>query len=105
MLGWREYAVVPGGALTKLELPEGVPLSAALGVLGANGLTAYFGLLDIGQPKKGEVVVVSAAAGATGSVVAQIAKNVVGCFVVGIAGGPEKCEYLKKELGLDAAVE
>ena len=74
-------------------------------MLGITGLTAYFGLLDLGKPRAGENVLVSGAAGATGSVVAQIAKHVVGCRVVGIAGGREKCAWLTGELGLDAAID
>jgi NADPH-dependent curcumin reductase CurA len=105
MLGWREYAMMREKDLLKLQLPQRVPISAALGILGLTGLTAYCGLLDLGKPKKGEVVVVSAAAGATGSTVAQIAKNVVGCYTIGIAGGADKCQYLSKELKLDAVVE
>jgi NADPH-dependent curcumin reductase len=105
MVGWREYAVMRAKHLSKVELPRGVPLSASLGILGATGMTAYFGLLDIGKPKQTDVVLVSAAAGATGSTVAQIAKNVLGCYTVGIAGGPEKCRYLTDDLKLDAAVE
>lgn len=91
--------------VSPVKLPAGVPMSTALGVLGGTGLTAFFGLLDIGKPKRGEVVVVSSAAGATGSVAAQIAKNVIGCFTVGIAGGAKKCRYLTEDLKLDAAVE
>jgi NADPH-dependent curcumin reductase CurA len=105
MLGWREYAMMREKDLLTLQLPHGVPTSAALGILGLTGLTAYFGLLDLGKPRKGEVVVVSAAAGATGSTVAQIAKNVVGCYTIGVAGGAEKCRYLSDELELDAVVE
>jgi NADPH-dependent curcumin reductase CurA len=105
MFGWREYAVMRGKSLTKLELPRGVPTSAALGILGGTGMTAYFGLLDVGKPMPGDIVVVSAAAGATGSAVAQIAKNVLGCYTIGIAGGAEKCAYLTEGLKLDASVE
>jgi NADPH-dependent curcumin reductase CurA len=101
--GWQEYAVVPGRGLRKLR-PEQGPLSYALGVLGMPGLTAYTGLLNIGEPKSGETVVVAAASGAVGSVVGQIAK-IKGCRVVGIAGGPEKCRYVVKDLGFDACVD
>ncbi len=101
--GWQEYAVVPGRGLRKLE-PEKGPVSLALGVLGMPGLTAYTGLLNIGDPKQGETVVVSAAAGAVGAVVGQIAK-LKGCRTVGIAGGPEKCRYVVEELGFDACVD
>jgi NADPH-dependent curcumin reductase CurA len=105
MLGWREYTVAKASSLTSVNIPRGLSPSSALGVLGLTGLTAYFGLLDVGKPARGDVVVVSAAAGATGSVAAQIAKHVVGCYTVGIAGGPEKCRYLTEDIGLDAAVE
>ncbi len=103
MLGWQEFCRVPAGELTKLERLPGLPLTAYLGVLGHIGLTAYFGLLDIGRPKPGETLVVSAAAGAVGSLVGQIGK-ISGCRVVGIAGSDEKCQWLTEELGLDAAI-
>ncbi|PXF50155.1 putative NADP-dependent oxidoreductase YfmJ [Gracilariopsis chorda] len=98
--GWTEYCLASVKRVTRAKVPSGMPVSAALGVLGTTGMTAYFGLLHIGKPKRGEVVLVSAAAGATGSVVAQIAKNVLGCEVIGIAGGVEKCRYLEKDLGI-----
>ncbi len=101
MFGWRLYDVAKADALMKV-LP-GIPPTAALGVLGATGLTAYFGLLDIGQPKEGETVVVSGAAGAVGMTVCQIAK-IKGCRVVGIAGSDDKIDYLRNELGVDAAI-
>ena len=107
LTGWQDYAVTDGaglGALTPLPKGLPVPLPALLGALGITGLTAYFGLLDIGQPKAGETVVVSAAAGATGSVVGQIAR-IKGCRVVGIAGGPEKCAWIVNDLGFAAAVD
>jgi NADPH-dependent curcumin reductase CurA len=100
--GWQEYASVPAKALTKL--PKLEPMTNLISVYGIAGLTAYFGLLEIGKPKAGETVVVSAAAGAVGSIVGQIAK-INGCRVVGIAGGAEKCAWLTKELGFDAAVD
>ena len=100
--GWQEYGISDGSDLRKLD-PNLGPVSYALGVLGMPGLTAYVGLLDIGQPKAGETVVVSAASGAVGQVVGQIAK-LKGCRVVGVAGGPEKCAYVTDELGFDAAV-
>ncbi len=100
--GWQRYAVVPAAQLQKVN-PELAPITTALGVLGMPGLTAYFGLLDIGQPKKGETVVVSGAAGAVGMTVGQIAK-IKGCRVVGIAGSDEKTAYLVQELGFDAAI-
>jgi len=101
MFGWQLYASVAGDGLTKL--PQGVPLAAFLGLLGHIGLTAYFGLLDIGKPKEGETLVVSAAAGAVGSLVGQIGK-IKGCSVVGIAGSDEKCRWIREELGFDAAI-
>jgi NADPH-dependent curcumin reductase CurA len=99
--GWQQYANVPARALT--PLPAGVPLTAHLAVLSHIGLTAYFGLLDIGQPKPGETLVVSAAAGAVGSLVGQIGK-LKGCRVIGIAGSDEKCGWLTGELGFDGAI-
>lgn len=102
LLGWQDYALVPGKMAEKI--PKGVTNEAALSVLGMTGRTAYFGLLDIGEPKEGETIVVSGAAGAVGSVVGQIAK-IKGCRVVGIAGGAEKCAWLTDELGFDAAID
>ncbi|TAK37765.1 MAG: NADP-dependent oxidoreductase [Betaproteobacteria bacterium] len=101
-LGWQEYSVVPGKALMKETRTE--PLSHLLSIYGITGLTAYFGLLEVGQPKAGATLVVSAAAGAVGNVVGQIGK-ILGCRVVGVAGGPEKCRWLTDELGFDAAVD
>lgn len=100
---WQEYAIVPAKTLRKLD-PALAPVSTALGVLGMPGHTAYVGLLDIGQPKPGETVVVSAASGAVGSLVGQIAK-IKGWRVVGIAGGEAKCRYVVDELGFDACVD
>src|ERR1700687_4528827 len=100
--GWQSHAVAKGGALRKLD-PKQAPISSALGVAGLPGMTAYVGLLDIGQPKPGETVVVSAASGAVGAVVGQIAK-LKGCRAVGIAGSKDKCEYVVNELGFDACV-
>jgi NADPH-dependent curcumin reductase len=100
---WQDYAVLPAKSLRKLE-PALAPVSTALGVLGMPGHSAYVGLLDIGQPKAGETVVVSAASGAVGSVVGQIAK-IKGCRVVGIAGGNAKCRYVTNELGFDVCVD
>ncbi len=102
MLEWKEIQVSKGEGLLKVD-PTKAPLSSYLGVLGMTGLTAYFGLLDIGKPKAGETVVVSGAAGAVGSIVGQIAK-VMGCRVVGIAGSDEKVEQLVSELGFDEAI-
>jgi NADPH-dependent curcumin reductase CurA len=101
-LGWRDYNVADSREVRKIN-PDIAPVSAALGILGMPGLTAYFGLLDIGKPSSGETVVVSGAAGAVGTVVGQIAK-ISGCRVVGIAGSDVKTEYLVHELGFDAAI-
>jgi len=103
--GWQEYYAAHPKELQPVDVPADLPLSSALGVLGGTGLTAYFGLLRVGQPKAGETVLVSGAAGATGNVVCQIAKHVVGCKVVGIAGGADKCRWLVDSLGLDAAID
>lgn len=100
--GWQQYAVLPARRVQKVARRE--PLSHLLSVYGIAGLTAYFGLLDVGQPKAGETVAVSAAAGSVGSFVGQIAK-IQGCRVVGIAGGEAKCAWLKSELGFDAVVD
>ena len=101
--GVQEYALSDGKGVMRVD-PEQAPLPAHLGVLGMTGRTAYFGLLDIGRPKPGETVVVSAAAGAVGSVVGQIAR-IKGCRAVGIAGGAEKCRYLVDGLAFDAAID
>ena len=101
--GWQEYALSNGSGLRKLD-PTVAPVSTALGVLGMPGMTAYVGLLEIGQPKPGETVVVAAASGAVGSVVGQIAK-IKGCYAVGIAGGTEKCRFVAGDLGFDACVD
>jgi NADPH-dependent curcumin reductase len=101
--GWQLYAVSDGTGVQKVDASR-VPLSTYLGVLGMPGVTAYIGLLDIGQPQAGETVVVSAASGAVGSAVGQIAK-IKGCRAVGIAGGTEKCRYVIEELGFDACVD
>ena len=105
MLGWQEYALIGGntGAMAN-ALPEGVDLVDALSIFGSTGITAYFGLLDIGQPKEGETIVVSGAAGGVGSIVGQIGK-IVGCRVVGIAGTKEKCSWVVDELGFDACID
>jgi NADPH-dependent curcumin reductase CurA len=105
LFGWQDYALLPGAMLgARAKIPPGVPPTWVLGVLGITGLTAYFGMLDLGQPKAGETVVVSGAAGATGSVAGQIAK-IQGAHVIGIAGGPEKCAWLVKEAHFDAAID
>ena len=103
MTGVQDYAVLKAKDLTRVD-PRLAPLPRFLGALGMPGLTAYFGLLDIGQPKEGETLVVSAAAGAVGAVTAQIGK-IKGCRVLGIAGGPDKCRYVVEELGADAAID
>jgi NADPH-dependent curcumin reductase CurA len=103
MTGVQQYCVSDGKGVTKVD-PGGAPLPTYLSVLGMTGMTAYFGLLNVAEAKEGDIVVVSGAAGAVGSVVGQIAK-IKGCRVVGIAGGAEKCAYLTSELGFDAAVD
>ena len=103
LLGVQEYAYSTGQGLAKVD-PKLAPLPLYLGTLGMTGLTAYFGLLDVGQPKAGDTVVVSGAAGAVGAMVGQIAK-IKGARVVGIAGGADKCRYLVEELGFDAAID
>jgi NADPH-dependent curcumin reductase CurA len=103
LVGWQDYVVMnPKGQLNKL--PPGAPLELAMSVLGLTGMTAYFGLLDVGRPVAGETIVVSGAAGATGSVVGQIAK-IKGCRAIGVAGGAEKCRWLTDEAGFDAAID
>ena len=103
LFGVQEYAVADGDKVTKVD-PSTVPLPVYVSVLGATGMTAYFGLLDVGKPEPGQTVVVSGAAGAVGSIVGQIAK-INGCRAVGIAGGAEKCRFVVDELGFDAAVD
>eukprot|EP01127_Copromyxa_protea_P011460 TRINITY_DN2880_c0_g1_i1.p1 TRINITY_DN2880_c0_g1~~TRINITY_DN2880_c0_g1_i1.p1 ORF type:complete len:233 (-),score=48.39 TRINITY_DN2880_c0_g1_i1:661-1359(-) len=100
--GWQQYGVCGAEKARKID-PSVGSISTALGVLGMPGRTAYFSFLESGKPKEGETVVVSAAAGAVGSTVAQIAK-IKGCKVVGIAGSPEKCSFLTEKLGLDACI-
>jgi len=103
MFGVQEYAVTDARGATKID-PDLAPLPTFLGALGMTGMTAYFGLLDVGHPRDGDTVVISGAAGAVGSVAGQIAK-LKGCRVIGIAGGPEKCAWLTDELGFDAAID
>jgi NADPH-dependent curcumin reductase len=103
-LGWQKYGVSNGSDLRKVTATEQLPASVYLGPVGMPGVTAWVGLLEIGKPQPGETVVVSAAAGAVGSVVGQLAKR-KGCRVVGIAGGNEKCEYVVRELGFDVCVD
>lgn len=104
LFGWQEYAAVDASAVQRKVTDTDLPLSTALGVLGINGLTAYFGLLEIGQPKAGETVVVSTGAGAVGSCVGQIAK-LKGCRTVAIAGGAVKTELCRTDFGYDAAID
>src|SRR5690349_18599659 len=101
--GWQTHALSDGSGLRKLD-PKLAPVSTALGVLGMPGMTAYTGLAEIGKPQAGETVVVSAASGAVGSIVGQIAK-IKGARAVGIAGGADKCRYVKDELGFDDCVD
>jgi hypothetical protein len=102
-LGWQLYGVAPAREITRVDA-SGVPASYYLGILGMPGITAWFGLHEIGKPKAGETVVVSAATGAVGSVAGQLAK-IEGCRVVGIAGGRDKCDYAVAELGYEACVD
>jgi NADPH-dependent curcumin reductase CurA len=101
--GIQEYATLPGAQLTHID-GKAASLATYLGTLGMPGLTAYFGLLDIGKPQPGQTVVVSGAAGAVGTVVGQIAK-LKGCRAIGIAGGKDKCDYIVRELGFDGAID
>lgn len=101
--GWQTHGVADARDLRKLD-PAAAPISTSLGVLGMPGLTAYFGTLDVLRPKAGDTLVVNAASGAVGSVVGQIAR-IGGCRVVGIAGSPEKCDFITKELGFHAAID
>ncbi|HZZ37063.1 MAG TPA: NADP-dependent oxidoreductase [Caulobacteraceae bacterium] len=101
-LGWQEFPTIPGDDLEKV--PDGVSLDATLSVLGGTGRTSYLALMNIGKPRAGDTLVISGAAGATGSLVGQIGK-IAGCRVIGIAGGPEKCAWLTDELGFDGAID
>jgi NADPH-dependent curcumin reductase CurA len=104
LLGWQEFAMSDGSTITRKVREKDLPLSLSLGVLGLNGVTAYFGLLDVGQPRPGDTVVISTAAGAVGSAVGQIAK-LMGCRTVGITGGPVKCELAREAFGYDEAID
>jgi NADPH-dependent curcumin reductase CurA len=104
MLGWQDYALSDGASITRKVKETDLPLSLSLGVLGLNGVTAYFGLLDVGQPRPGDTVVVSTAAGSVGSAVGQIAK-LMGCHSVAITGGPIKTQICLEEFGYDAAID
>lgn len=101
---WEDFTIAPENMIRKMDNLAGAPLTAWMSVLGSTGLTAYFGLMDIGKPQPGETVVVSAAAGAVGSIVAQLAK-LQGCRVIGIAGGPAKCAWLRNDLKLDGVID
>lgn len=103
LLGWQDYYVGDGKGLQQIPNNPAIPMTAYLGLLGMIGMTAYFGLLDVGQPKAGETLVVTAAAGAVGSLVGQIGK-IKGCRVVGIAGSDDKCKWIVDDLGFDAAI-
>jgi len=103
-LGWQRDVVSDGDSVPLRKLPQGIPLPLALNVLGITGLTAYFGMLDIGAPGEGDTVLVSGAAGATGSVAGQLAR-IQGARVIGIAGGAKKCSWLVDELGFDGAID
>ena len=105
MTGWQDYVIADDGERALQALPPGLPPTTALSLFGITGMTAYFGLLDVGKMKEGDVVVVSGAAGATGSSVGQIARNKGAKKVIGIAGGKEKCSWIVDELGFDAAVD
>jgi NADPH-dependent curcumin reductase CurA len=104
MLGWQDYALIGEGGASAQILPPGIDPATALNIFGITGMTAYFGLLDVGRIQKGDTVVVSGAAGATGSVVGQIARIEGAAKVVGMAGTDEKCAWLVDELGFDAAI-
>lgn len=103
MLGVQSYACLNGDGLTKVD-PNLAPLPKYVSVLGMTGLTAYFGLFNVGEAKSGDTVVISAASGAVGSIAGQLAK-IAGCRTVGIAGGAQKCAYLREQLGFDAAID
>lgn len=103
--GWQDYVATDGGGMFPInKIPEGVPITYPLHIYGITGMTAYFGMTRIGEPKEGDVVVVSGAAGATGSVAGQIAK-LKGCEVIGIAGGPQKCDWLVSKANFDSAID
>ena len=104
MFGWQEFALSDGASVTRRVKEVDLPLSLSLGVLGVNGVTAFFGLLDLGSPRPGDTVVVSTAAGAVGSTVGQIAK-LMGCRTVGITGGPTKVKLCRDDFGYDEALD
>ncbi len=103
MGGWQQFCVSNGKGVRKIPLDTGFPLDSFMSIFGMTGMTAYFGLLDITKPQEGETLVVSAAAGAVGSIVSQIGK-IQGCRVIGIAGSQEKCDWLVNDLGIDGSI-
>ena len=105
--GWQEYAISGEGSgfMPPQKLPEGISPTSALSIYGITGLTAYFGMLDIGKPEQNDTVLVSGAAGATGSVAGQIAKIKGATNIIGIAGGPEKCKWVVEEAGFDSCID
>jgi NADPH-dependent curcumin reductase CurA len=105
MTGWQDYVIADEGERAMQSLPAGVAPTIALGLFGITGMTAYFGMTDVGRVKEGDVVVISGAAGATGSTAGQIAKLKGAAKVVGIAGGPQKCGWIAEELGFDATID
>jgi NADPH-dependent curcumin reductase CurA len=105
MTGWQDYVIADEGERALQALPAGIPPTTALGLFGVTGMTAYFGLLEVGALKEGDVVVVSGAAGATGSTVGQIARLKGAGKVIGIAGGPKKCSWIADQLGFDATID
>jgi NADPH-dependent curcumin reductase CurA len=105
MTGWQDYVIADEGERAMQSLPAGVPPTIALGLFGITGMTAYFGMTDVGRVKEGDVVVISGAAGATGSTAGQIAKLKGAGKVIGIAGGPQKCGWIAEELGFDATID
>ncbi|HEX4187759.1 MAG TPA: NADP-dependent oxidoreductase [Solirubrobacteraceae bacterium] len=105
MTGWQDYVIADGGERAMQSLPAGVPPTVALGLFGITGMTAYFGMTDVGRVREGDVVVVSGAAGATGSAAGQIAKLKGAARVIGIAGGSQKCGWIADELGFDATID
>jgi NADPH-dependent curcumin reductase len=105
LTGWQEYVIADEGMSSMSKMPEGIDLAGAMNVLGSTGVTAWVGMHEIGHVKPGDVVVVSGAAGATGSTAGQVAKAAGAAKVIGIAGGPEKCAFVVDELGFDAAID
>jgi NADPH-dependent curcumin reductase CurA len=105
MTGWQDYVIADGAERALQPLPPGVPPTVALSLFGVTGMTGYFGILDVGGLKEGDVVAVSGAAGATGSTAGQVAKAKGAKKVIGIAGGPEKCAWITDELGFDEAID